>query len=103
MGDDEKSSLILLTDNEYPRFEVPFPGYDAHRPAIDIDADEFIGVKSFKARGKRLTTFQLGSVTELEPEPTPEDAPEAEDAAIEDVEAEEIESDDSDSNTGSEA
>ncbi len=103
VGDDEKSSLILLTDNEYPRFEVTFAGNDAHRPAMEIDADEFIGVKSFKARGKRLTTFELGSVTELEPEPTPEDAPEAEDAAIEDVEAEEIESDDSDSNTGSEA
>ena len=40
---------------------------DAIRPAEEIDAEQFIAQKSFKAKGKRLTTFKLESVEELEP------------------------------------
>ena len=32
-----------------------------------VDVDEFVGVKSFRAKGKRLTTWQLDKITELEP------------------------------------
>ena len=32
-----------------------------------VCGDEFIGVKSFKARGKRLTTFEIDEIIELEP------------------------------------
>ncbi|MBD5163643.1 MAG: DNA gyrase/topoisomerase IV subunit A [Bacteroidales bacterium] len=81
VGDDEKSSLILLTDNEYPKFEITFGGADAHRQAMEIDADEFIGVKSFKARGKRLTTFELDEVIEIdEPTDDSEDSDSSEEA-----------------------
>ena len=31
---------------------------------------EFIAVKSFKAKGKRVTTFAIDSVTEIEPRET---------------------------------
>lgn len=89
VGDDEKSTLILLTDNENPRFEVRFGGADAHRQPLEIDADEFIGVKSFKARGKRLTTFELGEVVELEPEVEEEAEADADDEIM-DVEATEV-------------
>lgn len=89
VGDDEKSTLILLTDNENPRFEVRFGGADAHRQPLEIDADEFIGVKSFKARGKRLTTFELGEVVELEPEVEEEVEADADDEIM-DVEATEV-------------
>lgn len=89
VGDDEKSTLILLTDNENPRFEVRFGGADAHRQPLEIDAEEFIGVKSFKARGKRLTTFELGEVVELEPEVEEEAEADADDEIM-DVEATEV-------------
>ena len=89
VGDDEKSTLILLTDNENPRFEVRFGGADAHRQPLEIDAEEFIGVKSFKARGKRLTTFELGEVVELEPEVEEEVEADADDEIM-DVEATEV-------------
>ena len=89
VGDDEKSTLILLTDNENPRFEVRFGGADAHRQPLEIDAEDFIGVKSFKARGKRLTTFELGEVVELEPEVEEEAEADADDEIM-DVEATEV-------------
>ena len=48
-------------------FELTFGGDDSFRDKITIDAEDFIAVKSFKAKGKRLTTFELASVVELEP------------------------------------
>lgn len=84
IGDDERSRMILLTDTPYPRLLLTFGGNDASRPAQEIEAEEYIGVKSFKARGKRLTTFELAKVEELEPtrRPEPEAEPEpAEEAA----------------------
>jgi topoisomerase-4 subunit A len=67
IGENPKSELILLTDTPGARFNVTFAGEDAHREAIDVDATDFIGVKSFKAKGKRLTTFTVGEITEIEP------------------------------------
>lgn len=67
VGNDDKSTLILLTDTPFPRLEMTFGGNDKTRPAMEIDAEEFIAAKSFKAKGKRLTTFNLASLTELEP------------------------------------
>ena len=72
LGGNEKSKLILLTDTVYPRFEVKFGGRDDFRDPLIIEADEFIGVKSFKAKGKRITTFTVDQVVELEPTRQPE-------------------------------
>ena len=51
----------------YPRIEIIFGGHDAFREALLIDADEFVGVKGFKAKGKRVTTHSIDTVIELEP------------------------------------
>ena len=101
LGENEKSALILLTDTRHPRIEVTFGGDDASRPAIEINAEEFIAVKSFKAKGKRLTTFSIESVVELDPlvsddEDTDEDViepSEAEDAETVDVDESELSDD----------
>jgi len=37
--------------------------------------DEFIGVKSYKAKGKRLSIYEISTVTELEPN-IPDEEPE---------------------------
>ncbi len=71
LGDNPKSRLLLLSDEAYPRIEVVFGGHDAFREPMTIDAEEFIGVKSFKARGKRLTTFEVETINELEPTHVP--------------------------------
>ena len=51
-------------------------GDDAQREAFIIDAEEFIGVKTFKAKGRRVTNWEVASITEVEPrEPEPSDEP----------------------------
>lgn len=67
LGENNDSRLVLLSDISFPRFEVVFGGNDAFREALVIDGEEFIGVKSFKAKGKRLTTFEVETINELEP------------------------------------
>ena len=67
MGDNPRHRLFLLTDEAYPRIEVTFGGHDSYRDPLVIEAAEFVGVKSVKARGKRVTTFTVASVDELEP------------------------------------
>ena len=77
MGENPNCKLILLTDTAFPRLKVTYGGVDATRPAEEIDAEQFIAQKSFKAKGKRLTTWKLENIEELEPtrfpEPTSED------------------------------
>jgi len=67
IGENDASSMILLTDTPGARFRVTFGGNDSFREPMEIDAAEFIGVKSFKAKGKRLTTWSLAAVEEIEP------------------------------------
>ncbi len=78
IGENPESRLLLISDNVYPRFKVVFGGADKSKPAMEIDVEEFIGVKGIKAKGKRISTFEVGEVIELEPtrwpEPVEEDA-----------------------------
>ena len=67
LGDNAGNQLILLTDEVYPRLEVVFGGGDAFREPMIVEADEFIAVKGYKAKGKRLTTFVIETINELEP------------------------------------
>lgn len=72
-GEDAKSDIILMTDTPFPRLEVEFGGADEVRGSIEIDAEEFIGVKSFKAKGKRISTYEIARISELEPIRFPEE------------------------------
>jgi len=76
LGDNTASRLILLSDTVYPRMEVTFGGKDAFREPLIIDVEEFIGVKSLKAKGKRITTYEVADIREIEPTrfPEPEEA-----------------------------
>ena len=80
VGDNPKSRLILLTDEAYPRVEIVFGGNDAFREPLVLDAEEFVAVKGFKAKGKRVSSYEVDSVNELEP--TRFATPEAEAAPI---------------------
>ena len=77
LGDNRNSKLILLTDECYPRLEVVFGEHDSFRDPMVIEADEFIAVKGFKAKGKRLTTYAIDTINELEPTRQPEPQPAA--------------------------
>jgi topoisomerase-4 subunit A len=67
LGENELSSLYLLSAQTRPRIEVVFSGNDAFRSPLEIDVESYIGVKSFKAKGKRITTFEVGRINEIEP------------------------------------
>ena len=72
LGENKNNRLLLLTDEPYPRLEVVFGGHDSFREPLIIDAEEFALLKGFKARGKRLTTFELDTINELEPTRKPQ-------------------------------
>ncbi|MBM6884047.1 DNA gyrase/topoisomerase IV subunit A [Bacteroides caecigallinarum] len=67
LGENKQNVLLLLTSEAYPRINVLFGGHDSFRDSLIVDASEFVGVKSFKAKGKRLTTFTVDKIEELEP------------------------------------
>ncbi len=75
MSDNPDSRLFLLTDVVYPRVKVIFGGNDDFREPLEIDVEEFIGVKSYKAKGKRISNFEVKTVEELEPLRFPEPEP----------------------------
>ncbi len=72
LGDNPKSELLLITDVVYPRINVIFGGADKRREPIIIDVEEFIGVKGIKAKGKRIHTWEIEKIEEIEPLRFPE-------------------------------
>jgi topoisomerase-4 subunit A len=86
IGENANSMQLLLTDTFYPRLQITYGGNDAFRGAEEIDAEQFISVKGFKAKGKRLTTFQLEKIEELEPLRFPEPTKSTENADNEEEE-----------------
>lgn len=78
MGENPRSQFVLLSDNVYPRLQITFGGADAYRDPMEVDVSTYIGVKSFKAKGKRLTTCTVDKIEELEPLRFPTSADEAE-------------------------
>ncbi len=80
MGENPDSKLIMLTDTPFPRLLVTMGGNDEFRDPMEFEADEFIGIKSYKAKGKRITTFTIAGIEELEPTKKPE-TPESEEGS----------------------
>ena len=78
LGENKDSRLILLTSIVYPRVQIIFGGHDSFREALEIDVEEFIGVKSYKAKGKRITTYAVESINELPPVRFPDESTSAE-------------------------
>ncbi len=74
LGENPESRQILLTDTCYPRLQVTYGGNDEFRGQEEVDVEQFIGVKGFKAKGKRLTTWQTESIVELEPTRFPQES-----------------------------
>lgn len=67
IGEFPENRLVSYSWVGHPRFELAFGGKNEGREPEIIDVDEFIGVKSYKAKGKRLSTYEISTITELEP------------------------------------
>jgi len=83
IGDNPENKLISITWVTYPRLELKFGGDSRERDNEIIEVAEFIGVKSFKAKGKRLTNFTVSNIKEIEPVIRDEDEQEEEDVPLE--------------------
>jgi len=79
IGEEVGNKLTLISDDAYPLLQVNLAA-TARKEACteEIDAEGFIGVKSFKAKGKRITTFAIESMQWLEPVRQPDVMPEPE-------------------------
>jgi topoisomerase-4 subunit A len=67
INEDPESKLISITEVEYPRFEIIFGGKHKARENEIIEVAEFISIKSYKAKGKRLSSFMVENIHEIEP------------------------------------
>ena len=61
------SRLIEITDDFAPLLEVQFGGANVARTNEIIDVEQFIGVKSHRAKGKRVTTLDVAKLEFIEP------------------------------------
>ena len=76
VGEHPDSSLKLLMQAPRPQIRIAYAGADAEREPLVVNVEEFIAVKSIKAKGKRLTTYKVKNIEEIEPlevEVTPEE------------------------------
>jgi topoisomerase-4 subunit A len=62
-----KSKFILFSANDFPRLELKFGGKHKKKDPVILEAADFIAVKGYKAKGKRLSNYEVTVVNELEP------------------------------------
>ncbi len=65
--EDSKCEFVAITTQDYPRFQLIFGGKHKTRKSEEVDVESFIAIKGFKARGKRLSAYEIKKVEELEP------------------------------------
>ncbi|WP_289065707.1 DNA gyrase/topoisomerase IV subunit A [uncultured Alistipes sp.] len=79
LDEEGQSDFVCVTDRAGARLEITYKGAHASRPADEIDVDGFVGVKSHRAKGKRLTTFEVASLRFIEPALPPQPEPGSDD------------------------
>ncbi len=82
LDEEGQADFVCITDRAGARLEIAYKGAHASRPADEIDVDEFVGVKSHRAKGKRLTTYEVASLRFIEPELPPEPEPADDDSEV---------------------
>ena len=69
---DPEDRFVCVTERAGAKLEITYKGTHASRPADLVDVDDFVGVKSHRAKGKRLTTYEVDTLRMIEPELPPE-------------------------------
>jgi len=67
IAEEEGSKFVAISDDDFPCLEITFKGKHAKKDPEQVDVYEFIAVKGYKAKGKRLTTNEVKSITFIEP------------------------------------
>jgi topoisomerase-4 subunit A len=90
LDEDSPMRFVAMTYRKGASLEVVFGGQNAQRPTEMVDVDEFIGVKSHRAKGKRITTYEVDTLRFIEPEEPEEEEVEPMDIAEGDVDDQEV-------------
>jgi topoisomerase-4 subunit A len=67
ISESQGSYLIEISPDRFPQLEVTFKGKHAKRDTEYIDVSDFIGVKSYRAKGKRVTNYDVNTIEFIEP------------------------------------
>ncbi|MDR2935785.1 MAG: DNA gyrase/topoisomerase IV subunit A [Rikenellaceae bacterium] len=67
IDENPNSYLIEINSDDYPQLLVAFAGEHGVRPPEAIDVEAFIGVKSHRAKGKRVTNHAVESLKFIAP------------------------------------
>jgi topoisomerase-4 subunit A len=68
LEEDNSMVFVAITDKQGATLVVTYKGAQATRPADEVDVDSFIGLKSHRAKGKRITTYDVDTLQFIEPE-----------------------------------
>lgn len=84
---DEEGTMqfIAISTDERPRLEITYKGAQASRPTDVVAVADFIGIKSHRAKGKRLSTYDVDTLTFVEPEEVPEEEQPTQSAMVEPI------------------
>jgi topoisomerase-4 subunit A len=93
--------LVGMTDTVHPQLEVTYKGANAGRPADVVGVEDFIGIKSSRAKGKRVTTLDVAELRFLRPAVPP--LPEEDESDEEEMDDNEVVIDESEDVAGNEA
>ncbi|MFR9620512.1 MAG: DNA gyrase/topoisomerase IV subunit A [Rikenellaceae bacterium] len=66
LSEDGQSDLLCKSSGDGAKLIVTYKGAHATRPADEVDVDSFIGVKSHRAKGKRLTQMEVDTLRFVE-------------------------------------
>ena len=94
IGENENAEYLIMNMDKLPRLMLSFNDSASGKQYEDeeLNVAEYIGVKSYKAKGKRLSTRDEATYTFLEPyEPQEEDVLEEENVEVADDNTEEVE------------
>lgn len=72
LGEPKRFSMDLLSDTPYPRFKFTFGKLDEFREPLEIEAEDFIQVRSVATKGKKVSNYFVANIEELEPTKVPE-------------------------------
>ncbi len=65
----DDDDFICMSSCPTAKLVVTYKGAQASRPADEIECAEFVGIKSHRAKGKRISTYDVATLTFVEPEP----------------------------------
>ncbi len=68
LSEDSDDRLVAMSRVLGSKLVVSYKGAHKSRPEDEIDVDEFIAIKSHRAKGKRITTYDVATLTFVEPE-----------------------------------